>query len=643
MIENDRYYRRYVKDVKSGYIFLQTGLVKKAILDSIFEINYRLSIQIAKDKKFTDQTFFKDTPYTPVFDKTPSKYSKRLIKQIHHLQNLYKDNNTSDLVNNISSFLKEIDGITDVQKLTHDYLNLLKEINYVMPFLSSNKTGYANLINKYDRLLLLVDLKTSQQNNSTLNYPELDNAKFINLASLLDMEIRHENRNPTLHEYLTRQIAYEMINIRGYNEAPIVPWGNSGFRKIQTQASITDPGLGHLTGTIRKMDYINGTNVHIEYLERGEENDREVVEPYRLPDLATIGKVKMSVGKDTSVSSYVGRPMFENTFDNSFIKSVHTTIAVCSSIFMNGLSECKVAIERMTVSQAIKFMRVVSANVVRDESLQVLAAAFCVNYPLIDDREATLQSNNGMPKKITDRMEIAKLGIEIAKKGNFDKVTFDGTANWYPSDPIMEQLGYKNSLKLVHMAHEKGLLTYFSAGFRFKHLTDIVQTGTDGIGLSGAQILRFMDSKNGYQDPFKQENVKKILDINQKAANNTVGQGSILLTRLDRMYFEGSLPSWAEGQRNNLYIALLNKDEQSISNVLDDLQEIMQLPIDLVHPLVAWAQRLISNENDAIVFTNMEQSLKEHYINLLRRHITHHDYNELNSVLKEIISNPNRS
>lgn len=240
-------------------------------------------------------------------------------------------------------------------------------------------------------------------------------------------------------------------------------------------------------------------------------------------------------------------------------------------------------------------------------------------------------------------MEIAKLGIEIAKKGNFDKVTFDGTANWYPSDPIMEQLGYKNSLKLVHMAHEKGLLTYFSAGFRFKHLTDIVQTGTDGIGLGGAQILRFMDSKNGYQDPFKQENVKKILDINQKAANNIVGQGSILLARLDQMYFEGSLPSWAEGQRNNLYIALLNKDEQSISNVLDDLQEIMQLPIDLVHPLVAWAQRLISNEDDAIVFTNMEQSLKEHYINLLKRHIAHHDYNELNSVLKEIISNPNRS
>lgn len=639
MIENDRYYRRYVKDVESGYIFLQTGLVKKTILDSLFEISYRLAIQIAKDKKFTDQTFFKDTPYTPIFDKTPLKYASRLIKQFNHIQDLYQDNHTAKLVSDITQFLKKLNNIPDVQELTHSYLSLLKKTNYVMPFLSSNKTGYANLINKYDRLLLLVDLRNTQQNNPTLNYPELDNAKFINLASLLDMEVRHENRNPTLQEYLTRQIAFELINIRGYNEAPIVPWGNSGFRKIQTQASITDPGLGHLTGTIRKMDYINGTNVHIEYLERGEENDREIVEPYRLPDMATIGKVKMSVGRDTSVSSYVGRPMFEDTFDNSFIKSVHTTIAVCSGIFMNGLSECKVAIERMTVSQAIKFMRTVSANVVRDESLQVLAAAFCINYPLIDDRETTLKTNNGKPKKITDRMEIAKLGIEIAKQGNFDKVTFDGTANWYPSDPIMEQLGYKNSLELVHKAHEVGLLTYFSAGFRFKHLTDIVQTGTDGIGLGGAQILRFMDSKNGFQDPFKQENVKKILDINKTAANSVIGQGAILLTRLDRMYFEGSLPEWANGQRNTLYKALLNKDEETTNNILDSLQEIMQLPIDLVHPLVAWGQRIISNQDDEIAFTTMKKEEKEHYINLLKRHIKHHDYNELNSVLKEIHSN----
>ncbi|ECQ5639001.1 hypothetical protein FZL45_08390 [Campylobacter jejuni] len=65
----------------------------------------------------------------------------------------------------------------------------------------------------------------------------------------------------------------------------------------------------------------------------------------------------------------------------------------------------------------------------------------------------------------------------------------------------------------------------------------------------------------------------------------------------------------------------------------------MQLPIDLVHPLVAWGQRIISNQDDAIAFTTMKKEEKEHYINLLKRHIKHHDYNELNSVLKEIHSN----
>lgn len=38
MIENDRYYRRYVKDVESGYIFLQTGLVKKQFLTAYLKL-----------------------------------------------------------------------------------------------------------------------------------------------------------------------------------------------------------------------------------------------------------------------------------------------------------------------------------------------------------------------------------------------------------------------------------------------------------------------------------------------------------------------------------------------------------------------------------------------------------------------------
>lgn len=639
MIQNDRYYQSRARETKSGYIYLSTSLVKKAILESLVEIHYRLTIKIIKDEKFTDESFFKDTPYIPIYSKSPADFIAHLTSQFAHLQKLYKDKYTSELVFNVIQFLEKVNTVREVDKLVYAYLDLLKLINRTVPFLSFSKKSFTNLISKNNHLLLLIDLQADKKENSNLEYRKLDGAEFINLASSLDTAIRHENRNPTLEDYLARQIAFEIINIRGYGEAPIVPWGNSGFRKIQTQASITDPGLGHLTGTIRKMDSINGTNVHIEYLERGKENNREIVEPYRLPDLATIGKVKMSVGKDTSVSSYVGRPMFEDTFDNSFIKSVHTTIAICSAIFMNGLSECKVAIEKMTVTQAIKFMRAVSANVIRDKNLQVLAAAFCINYPLIDDRKKTLKSNNGKPKKIIDRMEIAKLGIEIAKEGNFDKVTFDGTANWYPSNPIMEQLGYKRSLELVHYAHELGLLTYFSAGFRFKHLTDIVQTGTDGIGLGGAQILRYMDNRNGYHGPFKEENIRKILRINQTAANSIIGQGSILLTRLDRMYYERSLPKWAEDQRHELYEALLIKDEETIAGILEVLREIVQLPVDLVHPVLGWAQRIILYKDDAIAFAGMKEEKKKEYIALLKKLISTSDYDELSFVLKDIISN----
>ncbi|WP_336206717.1 hypothetical protein, partial [Leuconostoc suionicum] len=85
--------------------------------------------------------------------------------------------------------------------------------------------------------------------------------------------------------------------------------------------------------------------------------------------------------------------------------------------------------------------------------------------------------------------------------------------------------------------------------FRFKHLPDIVLTGTDGIGLGGAQILRFMDKRNGYQGPFKKSHVTKILNINRKTASSVLGQGAQLLVRLDQMHFEQSLPLEYEPNR----------------------------------------------------------------------------------------------
>jgi hypothetical protein len=610
--------------------------MKKTIFNTIIELQYRIESFLVAEKHLTDETFYDNKKYSPIFDRSYKGLTDELVGRFERLQKKYGNTSTKVFINSLISLLKKISFQENINTLALIFRKIVGISNKYVNMLGTGYSGYAWCIEKDDRYLQIIDMKDSTLDNNDLNYPRLDNNNFINLVSGLSQKIRHEDRQPTLDEYIAIQIGFNMISIRGYTDAPIVPWGNSGFRKVQTQASITDPGLGHITGTAQKMNYLNGTNVHIEFLERGSETNREKVEPYRLPDLATIGKVKLLIGKDTSVSSYVGRPMFEDSFNNSFIKTVHTTVAVCSAIFMNGLSECKVAIERMTVTQAIKFMKAVSANVVRDHNLQVLAAAFCVNYPLIDDRPETMRKNGGHAKKITDRMKIAKLGIEITRLGNFEKVTFDGTANWYPSDPIMEQLGYENALKLVHSAHEQGLLTYFSAGFRFRHLPDIVLSGTDGIGLRGAQILRFMDHQNGNQGPFKDSNIKRILAIDKKTASSVLGQGTQLLCRLDRMYYELSLPVKLDMVREVLFKELLQRNEEKVQRILSECVDIVKLNIDLSHPLVAWGDRLLRFNRNCLAFRYMTKQEKTKFMDALELNIQRHDYDQLDDILQSI-------
>jgi hypothetical protein len=205
-------------------------------------------------------------------------------------------------------------------------------------------------------------------------------------------------------------------------------------------------------------------------------------------------------------------------------------------------------------------------------------------------------------------MAIARLGIEITKSACFEKVTFDGTANSYPSVPIMEQLGYQNSLSLVHEAHENGLLTYFSAGFRFKHLPDIVLTGTDGIGLGGAQILRFMDKRNGYQGPFKKLHVTKILNINKQTANSVLGRGAQLLVQLDQMHFEQSLPLEYESKRVDLFNAMFKKDEEAVKMIINYCDEIVNLPMDLNHPLAETVHRIVMYADRNKAFQNVPEN-----------------------------------
>ncbi|MFT9391933.1 hypothetical protein [Leuconostoc pseudomesenteroides] len=614
MINNDRYYRRHAVPESDGYVVIETGTLKRAIFNNQKELIYRFVAKLVEEAGMNDDTYRQESAYQPIIDIKYSELAQDYAERILIAQKMYGSPNSNAIIGEWIDLLKEIALETDVYHVFKAYLKLLKLVNNYLAFLGTNTTGFYSTMNFHGQLILVGHIDQCPELDSItldhsqeLKLPRLNNNQFLQLTSQCVNQERHNGVSLNLLEYIAVQIAFAMILQRGFTEASIVPWGNPGFRTIQTQASITDLGLGHITGTTSSMAYINGTNVHIEYLERGKVEDRELVEPYRLPNLATIGEVKLMTGNDTSVSSYVGRPMFEDSFDNSFIKTVHTMVGVVSAIFMNGLSECKIAIERMTVTQSIKFMKAIAANTLRDSNLQVLAAAFDINVPIIDDRVETIQKF-GQAQVVEDKMAIARLGIEITKSAGFEKVTFDGTANSYPSVPIMEQLGYQNSLSLVHKAHESGLLTYFSAGFRFKHLPDIVLTGTDGIGLGGAQILRFMDKRNGYQGPFKKSHVTKILNINRKTASSVLGQGAQLLVRLDQMHFEQSLPLEYEPKRMDLFNAMFKKDEASVKVIINYCDEIVILPMDLNHPLAETVHRMVMYADRNKAFKNVPEN-----------------------------------
>lgn len=134
---------------------------------------------------------------------------------------------------------------------------------------------------------------------------------------------------------------------------------------------------------------------------------------------------------------FVGRRVKDSTsgrFDLDFIKIVNLTSAACSAAFQLGAAETKVAMDSLTASEAIAYMRALSGHVLRNHK-QILSAAFNLNTPLVDDLAEP--DAEGHYPVITDNIAIGRRGIQLAALGGFDKVTFDGAADSYPSECIV--------------------------------------------------------------------------------------------------------------------------------------------------------------------------------------------------------------
>mmetsp|Transcript_37952 Transcript_37952/g.83209 ORF Transcript_37952/g.83209 Transcript_37952/m.83209 type:complete len:657 (-) Transcript_37952:215-2185(-) len=422
----------------------------------------------------------------------------------------------------------------------------------------------------------------------------------------LNKLLRDKNRDPTAGEYFCIYFGYVQVtngvvpDYTGYRFH-----GTSGFRKdAQTYCSLTDPGDGHCLEGTWITDNMKGAIVHVEWLERPKAAEsRDMIESYRISSYIDFIKVRTHVSDAAPTTWFVGRPLKDSgDFGCDFLKVVHTTAAALSAAFAHGAAECKCVMEGLTASQMLRYMTALSQQLVRNRARQYVSAAFPLNTPLVDDREETKAANGGEPVTITDKYEIGKLGVVLAAEGGFDKVTFDGAGDVYPSVNILEQLGHPEAVDLIHRAHERGLITYYSAGFKIKDdsIAKAVLTGTDGIGIGGAQVLRHMDHTSGMHGPYQPENLPIILGLRNAAQETLLGRGVHLLCRMDRMFFEGTLDAVFEPKRDKLLQALQTKNEPAVETLMSMMSRIVEYPDDGETPMMGYFNRVLTADNPLV-------------------------------------------
>ena len=230
--------------------------------------------------------------------------------------------------------------------------------------------------------------------------------------------------------------------------------------------------------------------------------------------------------------------------------------------------------------------------------------------------------------------------VEITALGGFDKVAWDGASDTYPSKCIMKQLSFKEALTVVHEGHLRGLVTYFSAGFKSNEIHQAGYAGVDGIGIGGAQALRLMDSQSGMHGPYTEENIPSILGNRDEAAKSTRGRGVQLLARLDTMSIEGSLSQEEDSLRHELFAVLLAANERNqkseIKDLLLRLARIAALPSEGTMPYLHRAKRLLEAERPMI----KKFCSSEHWERMVRVLRTLIEANDEANIMEEYDSEP---
>jgi hypothetical protein len=415
---------------------------------------------------------------------------------------------------------------------------------------------------------------------------DLAEQRFVASVMQLCQDYRSARRSEfSPDDELAVERAYRLLDEGVRLPRNFLPILHTAGRTAPTYLSFADPGEGHLAVTVRDADLLDGLIVHVEYIDRDNVENKELVEAYRLPAVRNAARVRLHVGGAAPVTAFIGRPVFEgNNYDLGLLKAGHTMASVCSAMFSHGVADCKIAMDRMTARQAVDFMRVVAGNVVRNPVKQRLSAAFNINTPIVNDL-----ISRGAPQTVTDPAAIAELAATLAHEGKFNKVAWDGASNG-PSKPIIGQLSRAQLLKVAHAAHEYGLETYISAGMEAHHMRDAVFLGIGGVGIGTS--LHFRDEVTGAIGEIDPAKVRAALDFRKKASESVEGIAAAQLARLDWRYAEETLTPQAEKVRHLLFDAL-----SQVCRVLDGAAGVKNVPdsaIEMLKRLSAEAQEALS-------------------------------------------------
>src|SRR5262249_50867331 len=163
------------------------------------------------------------------------------------------------------------------------------------------------------------------------------------------------------------------------------PISRFGYRPRQTMLSLADVGSGHLAVTLRQKELLDGVVVHHEYIDR----ETKAVAPYRMIDPRLDAVLTLHAAGAAPVTVSFGRPNYQPDFKTDPVTPVHQTAAAASAVFHNGVADVKVAMDGLTASEAIRFMKGVAHDTIRRED-QYLSSAFNLNSPIVDDRPETV-------------------------------------------------------------------------------------------------------------------------------------------------------------------------------------------------------------------------------------------------------------